>query len=71
MFECGESDCKMCKTDKNYLDIGEPIIKVVLNEILDEKGCRIEQMIINDKWRLIPTGNDVHPFRKEKIKDEH
>lgn len=61
-------ECRLCRPDKGYLDVDEAIVKMVVNEILDEKGCRVEQMVINDKWRIVPTGNPEHPFRREEIK---
>ena len=59
--------CRICRPDKGYLDIDEAIVRIVVNEILDENGCKFEEMVINDKWRIVPTGNPEHPFRREEI----
>lgn len=53
---------------RDYLSFDEPIQKVQISEVMSKKGSSLEYMIINDKWKIIPTGNPDKPFKKSKIK---
>jgi hypothetical protein len=55
---------------KDYFDFGEPITNVVVTETVSKNGCKIEHFIINDKWKLTPTGNPDKPFKRRKINDK-
>jgi hypothetical protein len=55
---------------KDYLEFPEEISHLYIVEVLDNNGCRLEEMIINHKWRVVPKGNPDKPFKKVKIKNE-
>ncbi len=50
-----------------YLDFSEPITKICISETISKSGCKVEHMIINDKWKVTLTNNPDKPFRKRKI----
>ena len=68
MCECCGGDCRLCAENKGYLEFPEPITKMYIREVVDRKGCTVEEMIVNDKYRLLPTGNPDSPFRREEMK---
>lgn len=68
MCECCGGDCRLCSGDKGFLEFPEPITKVYVREVVDKNGCSLEEMIINDKYKVTPTGNPDSPFRKEEMK---
>lgn len=57
----------MSSKTKNYLQFAEPIYKLYIEEIIYINGSKIEYMIINDEWKLIPTGNSEEPFKRLKL----
>lgn len=38
---------------KGFLDFPEPITKVDVYEIVSNKGCKLEYLVINDKWNVL------------------
>ncbi len=52
---------------KNYLSFPEPIIKMFVRETVGKDGCKCEELIINDKWKMIPKPGANPPFRYKKI----
>lgn len=55
---------------KDYLEFPEVITKVCTRERINKSGCKLVELVINDKWKLIPTGNPDKPFRKRKLKND-
>lgn len=53
---------------KRFLEIGETINNVYVHETLDKKGCKVEYIIINNRWRLFHRNNNKRPFQKKKLK---
>ena len=42
----------------------EPITKIDVTETLSKDGNDIECLVINDKWKIVPTDNPDKPFKK-------
>ncbi len=54
--------------NKDNLKFPEPITKVYVSETLSKDGCKLNHLIINEKWKLTPTNNPEKPFKKSRIK---
>lgn len=52
---------------KGYLDFPEEITKVSVRETVTKKGCKVEHLIVNDKWKLTPTDDNEKPFKRRKL----
>ena len=59
MCECCGGDCRLCGQDKGYIEFTETIKEVV------NKG---DHLLVNNKYKMIPTKNLDSPFRKEEMK---
>ena len=65
--------CELCDAGYSpdggggYLQFPEPITKVYVRETVDKNGCRLEELIVNDKWKLIDDPTSIPPFRYVKI----
>lgn len=59
MCECCGGDCRLCGQDKGYIEFPETITEVV------NKG---DHLLVNNKYKMIPTKNPDSPFRKEEMK---
>ena len=68
MCECCGGECKLCERPRGFLRFPEPITKMYIREVIDKDGCRIEEIIVNNKWKMIPTGDPKKPFKKKKLK---
>ena len=69
MCECCGGDCSLCGGYR-HIDLPEPITKVYVREVVDKDGCRLEEMIVNDKWKIIATGDPSKPFRREDMDEQ-
>jgi len=67
MCECCNGDCKLCG-GYGHIDFPEPITKVVVREVVDKDGCRLEELIINDKWKMEEDSNLNPPYRYVRMK---
>ncbi len=66
MCECCGGDCKLCEGTGGFYGIYEPIIEISIREIIDKDGCRLEELLINNKWKMTPTKDPKKPFRIEE-----
>jgi hypothetical protein len=55
---------------KDYFDFKEPITKLVVKESVDKNGSKIEQLIVNGKWKITPTDNPKKPFNRKRIEND-
>lgn len=69
MCECCGGDCRLCG-GYGHLDFPEPITKVYVRETVSEDGFRLEELIINDKWKMVEDSSLNPPFRYEEIMDK-
>lgn len=54
---------------KDYLQFPEVITKACIIERISKSGCKLVELVINDKWRIIPTDDPDKPFKKRKLKN--
>lgn len=67
MCECCNGDCKLCG-GYGHIEFPETITKVVMQEVVDKDGCRLEELIINDKWKMEEDSNMNPPYRYVRMK---
>jgi|GEM_PF-5718016 len=58
------NDCTNIKG--GFYEFSEPIEKMYIRETVSKDGCKTELVIINDKWKMTPTGNPDRPFKKSR-----
>lgn len=56
------------KKYRDYFQFPEPITKVFIRETVDKNGCKTDFLVINEKWKLVPTNNPEKPFKKIKLR---
>jgi hypothetical protein len=59
MCECCGGDCRLCSPNPGFIEFPE-----VIDSMIVENNC----MVINGKFKLIPTQNPDSPFRIEEMK---
>lgn len=52
---------------KDYIQFPEAITKLEVLEKISKSGCKMEMLVVNDKYKIVPTGNPDKPFKKSKI----
>ncbi len=67
---CCQGTCRLCGDLGGFVEFPEPITKVDIREIVDKDGCRLEELIINDKWKMVQNPHGEQPFRIEEIKTD-
>lgn len=53
---------------KQYIKFPEEITKLEIYEKVNKHGVKLEYLIVNNTWKLTPTENADHPFKKTKLR---